>query len=60
MNLSITHIIMTYNIQDRETGTVIDTVSTLEEAERTVEQYENTDKIDGNFTVDFYEIVGNE
>lgn len=51
---------MTYNIQDRETGTVIDTVSTLEEAERTVEQYENTDKIDGNFTVDFYEIVGNE
>lgn len=50
----------TYNIQDKETGTVIETVATIEEAELLVAQYEATDKTDGNYSVDFYEIVEND
>lgn len=46
-----------YAIQDRETGTRIDIFGTLEEAERTLEEYENMDMMEGVYTPDFYEIV---
>jgi hypothetical protein len=46
-----------YIIKCRETGTVIEEESTLEEAMETLEDYEKTDKKEGNYTLDFYEIV---
>lgn len=46
-----------YAIQDRETGTRIDIFDTLEEAERTLEEYEKVDMMEGVYTPDFYEIV---
>lgn len=46
-----------YIIQDRESGTVIEEVNTLEEAKAIVEKYETEDKAEGNFEEDFYEIV---
>ena len=46
-----------YAIQDRETGTRIDIFDTLEEAERTLEEYEEDDIKEGIYTVDFYEIA---
>ena len=46
-----------YAIQDKETGTKIDIFGTLEEAERTLEQYEDGDIKEGVYTADFYEIV---
>ena len=51
MNMSV------YAIQDKETGTRIDIFDTLEEAERTLEKYEEDDMKEGVYTSDFYEIV---
>jgi len=48
---------MKYIIQDRETGNVIDEFSTMTEAEKTLEDYENQDKEDGIYKPEFYEIV---
>jgi hypothetical protein len=46
-----------YIIRDRETGTEIDEFETYEEAENELIRYEEIDKNDGNYTIDFYEIV---
>ena len=46
-----------YARQDKETGTEIDIFSTLEEAEKALEQYEDDDIKEGVYTADFYEIV---
>ncbi len=46
-----------YIIRDRETGTEIDEFDTYEEAENELIRYEEIDKNDGNYTIDFYEIV---
>ena len=48
---------MTWIVRDRETGTRIDSFDTLEEAKRTLEEYENDDMKEGVYTPDFYEIV---
>lgn len=44
-------------IQDRETGTMIDSFDTIEEAENELARYEEMDKADGTYTAEFYEIV---
>lgn len=49
--------IKTYLIQDREAGNVIDKHLSYDEAVKKVEYYETLDKIDENYTSDFYEIV---
>ena len=46
---------MTWIVRDRETG--IDIFDTLEEAERTLKEYENDDVKEGVYTPDFYEIA---
>jgi hypothetical protein len=46
-----------YIIKCRETGTVIEEESTYAAAENTLYEYEETDKKEGNYTLDFYEIV---
>ena len=46
-----------YAIQDKETGTRIDIFDTLEEAERTLEAYENDDIEEEVYMAHFYEIV---
>jgi len=51
---------MTYKIQNKETGDIIDTLVTLHEAKKALENYENQDKKDGNYEPDFYEIVENQ
>ena len=45
-----------YYIRDREAGNVIDSFSTLDEAETALAEYEATDKAEGTYTPDFYEI----
>ena len=44
-------------IRDREAGNRIEAVETYEEALELVEEYEEEDEKDGNFTENFYEIV---
>jgi hypothetical protein len=48
---------MRYTIICRETGTVIEEESTYAAAEKTLKEYEETDKKEGTYTPDFYEIV---
>lgn len=49
--------IMKYIIRDRESGYEITSCTTLECAEKLLEEYEKEDKEDGIYTPDFYEIV---
>lgn len=42
---------------DRETGTIIDWFSSIEEAQKAIEEYEEEDKKDGTYTANFYDIV---
>ena len=43
-----------YIIQDREAGNEIESFSTIQEAQTTLLQYEQTDKREGNYTPGFY------
>jgi len=45
-----------YVIQDRESGNIIDQFSSLENAEKTLNEFEYSDKLEGIFKPDFYEI----
>lgn len=47
---------MKYRTRDREAGNVIDSFETLEEARKAIKDYEETDKKEGTYTPDFYEI----
>lgn len=49
-----------YIIRDREVGNVIECFATLDEAENELKEYEITDKIDGIYEENFYEIVERE
>lgn len=49
-----------YIIQDREAGNIIDAFDTLEEAKAELNLYELSDKADGIYEEDFYEIVEGE
>ena len=44
-------------VRDRETGTKIEIVKTLQEAQKLLKQYEIEDKKDNTYVVDFYEII---
>ena len=46
-----------YKIQDREAGNVIETGLTLEEAQAKLAQFEESDKEEGIYIKNFYEIV---
>lgn len=46
-----------YIIRDREAGNEIDEFDTMEEAQEELARYEEIDKMDGDYTPDFYEIV---
>jgi hypothetical protein len=46
----------TYRIQDREAGNVIETGLKLSEAEKILQEFEDNDKNEGNYTPNFYEI----
>ena len=47
-------------VSDKETGTFIEEVKTIEEGKKLIEQYEETDKTDGTYTESFYDIVDEE
>jgi len=48
----------TFNIVDRETNNwIVDSFSTLEEAEAKLAEYEANDTQDGTYEPDFYQIV---
>ena len=47
----------TYNFQSRETGEVFETGLTLFEAQERLRKAEQYDKMNGDYTLDFYEIV---
>jgi hypothetical protein len=46
-----------YKIQDRQTGELIESNLTLEQAKELVLKYEEADKSEGIYEPDFYEIV---
>ena len=48
----------TYKIQDREAGNVIETGLTFTEAQTILNKFEDTDREEGIYVPDFYEIVG--
>jgi len=50
----------TYKIQDREAGNVIESGLTLEAANALLVQYEETDKTEGTYSPNFYEVVEDE
>ena len=45
---------MRYLIEDREAGNVIDEFDTIEEASKTLAEFEESDKKEGTYTPDFY------
>lgn len=45
---------------DKETGTFIDEVESIEEGLKLIEEYETTDREDGNYAPDFYDVVNEE
>jgi len=45
-----------YVIQDKEAGNIIDKFSSLKDAEKELNEYEQSDKEDGIFEPDFYKI----
>ena len=47
----------TYTIQDRETGNIIETGLTEQEAKEMLIKFENADKEEGTYSENFYEIV---
>lgn len=46
-----------YYTADRETGTFIDEFSTIEEARAAIAEYEISDKADGVYEENFYDVV---
>jgi len=46
-----------YIIRDREAGNIIDKFNTLKEAETTLARFEASDKVEGIYVENFYEIV---
>ena len=48
---------MKYVIRDREAGNEIEWFNTKEDAEKMLQQYEESDKKEGIYSEDFYEIV---
>ncbi len=47
-------------VADRETGTLIDEVKSIEEGLKLIEQYEEEDKKEGTYEAGFYEIVNED
>jgi hypothetical protein len=48
---------MTYIIRDREAGNQIAEFTTEAEAEQELAAYESEDRLNGDYTADYYEIV---
>lgn len=46
-----------YVVRDREAGNIIEYFKTKEEAEQAIEDYERSDKIEGIYEADFYEVA---
>lgn len=49
-----------YCTRDAEAGNIIDFFATLEDAQKAIEQYEEEDKSNGDFTPGFYEIYNQD
>lgn len=49
-----------YIIRDKEAGNIIEQFNSYEEAQTQLEEYEQTDRCEGTYTADFYEVVENE
>lgn len=42
---------------NKETGTIIDEFKSIDEAKKAIENYEETDKEDGTYEPNFYDVV---
>lgn len=51
------HNTMTYSTANAETWMIIDTFSTIEEAQEAIASYEAQDKEEGTYEPDWYEII---
>lgn len=49
-----------YSTRFEINGDIIDDFNTYEEASKAIERYEKEDKLEGNYTPDYYEIYNNE
>ena len=45
---------------DKETGTLIERVETIDQGMELIREYEEEDKKDGTYTPDFYDIVNED
>lgn len=45
---------------DKETGTIIEEVASIEEGLKKIAAYEESDKKDGVFEADFYDVINEE
>lgn len=48
---------MKYVVRDREAGNIIEYFTTMEEAEKTLQKYEESDKEQGIYEENFYEVA---
>lgn len=55
-----TNNMITFKIQDREAGNIIEFGLTLDEAEQFLQEFEKQDKKEGIYVPDFYEIRKDE
>lgn len=47
-------------VADRETGTFIEQVNSIEEGLELIKEYESQDKVDETYSEDFYDVVDEE
>lgn len=46
-----------YAVRDREAGNIIEYVSSLEEGKNLIKEFEMLDKMEMNYTPNFYEVI---
>lgn len=48
---------MRYAVRDREAGNIIEYFDTMEKAEKALQEYEESDKAEGIYEENFYEVA---
>ena len=49
-----------FYVTDKETGTIIENVATIEEGKQLIHKFEESDKVEGIYEPDFYDVVDDD
>ena len=49
-----------FYVTDKETGTIIENVETINEGKKLIHQFEESDKAEGIYEPDFYDVVDDD